>query len=603
MRIQAPVERANQRLDHVLDDGAAARRAGAHHELAHAAVGVLLEHQRRRHRAARTLARSDAVGNLVGLRGLAVRLVREIGQLVVQQEALRHVGRPHAAFHRGGHHDHVALLVDNGEVRGAVLFSLVDAKRNVAKIAGRGGAHALRQTDEAGSALQVGLVDQRVDRAMRQRDEVCISHVLFAVGIGQALGFAHQVHTHHARLAAFEVDGGRLVQAEIEGLEDAERLHHRNAARGRRRHAAHVVIAVGAADRVAALGLVAGQVGQRGLAGRDGRAVVGRRGDADLVDDALGDVARVEGVGALRGDGVQRLGVGRVREPGAQRLRRAVGVEEVGRGVGVALQVCRGARDGGRHASADQEAVGRQRDAVAEQVFPGQLAVVLISDVEHAHGAGRADGAAARSGAAGLGCGLVVRVVDPAQVVLGGRRRRRLAPVVRLHLLRRRVVMEHEGTAAQAARLRLDQAEHGLHRHRRIDRAAAGLEHVAAGPRGQRVVRDHHVVLGVHQLVAGHVARRRLRRGRIARVARADDHGGAAARDLAAVVGGGRGRGRGLVGRVDRGDGRDQCGVVLRVVVAVAAAAGHGQREREGRQRPPCAHGVLLHEYFPLLLI
>ncbi|MNU45690.1 hypothetical protein D3C71_345370 [compost metagenome] len=160
--------------------------------------------------------------------------------------------------------------------------------------------------------------------------------------------------------------------------------------------------------------------------------------------------------------------------------------------------------------------------------------------------------------------------------------------------------MEHEGTAAQAARLRLDQAEHGLHRHRRIDRAAAGLEHVAAGPRGQRVVRDHHVVLGVHQLVAGHVARRRLRRGRIARVARADDHGGAAARNLAAVVGGGRGRGRGLVGRVDRGDGRDQCGVVLRVVVAVAAAAGHGQGEREGRQGPPRARGILVHgECFP----
>jgi hypothetical protein len=47
---------------------------------------------------------------------------REVGQLVVQQEAAaRHVEGAEGRFHRGRHHHHVALPVDDGDVRGAVL--------------------------------------------------------------------------------------------------------------------------------------------------------------------------------------------------------------------------------------------------------------------------------------------------------------------------------------------------------------------------------------------------------------------------------------------------------------------------------------------------
>ena len=86
-----------------------------------------------------------------------------------------------------------------------------------------------------------------------------------------------------------------------------------------------------------------------------------------------------------------------------------------------------------------------------------------------------------------------------------------------------RVVVQHEGAAAEAARLRLDEAENGLHRDRRIGRGAAGLEDVAAGPARQRIGGDDHVRLRRDDLLAGLVARRRLGRGGVAGKAGADD--------------------------------------------------------------------------------
>jgi hypothetical protein len=58
---------------------------------------------------------------------------------------------------------------------------------------------------------------------------------------------------------------------------------------------------------------------------------------------------------------------------------------------------------------------------------------------------------------------------------------------------------------------------------RRIGGAAAGLQDVAAGLGGERMVGHDHVRLGGHDLVAEHVARCGFRRGRIAREAGADD--------------------------------------------------------------------------------
>ena len=70
-----------------------------------------------------------------------------------------------------------------------------------------------------------------------------------------------------------------------------------------------------------------------------------------------------------------------------------------------------------------------------------------------------------------------------------GRRagRRRLAAVIDAHLARRRVIMGHEGAAAEAGALRLDEAEHRLDRDCGIDRAAAAAQHVHPGLDRERI--------------------------------------------------------------------------------------------------------------------
>lgn len=63
--------------------------------------------------------------------------------------------------------------------------------------------------------------------------------------------------------------------------------------------------------------------------------------------------------------------------------------------------------------------------------------------------------------------------------------------------------MRQEGAAANAARLRLDQRQHHLHRNGRVDGRAARLEHLVARVGGQRVGRGHGKLLGGPTLVFG----------------------------------------------------------------------------------------------------
>jgi hypothetical protein len=53
--------------------------------------------------------------------------------------------------------------------------------------------------------------------------------------------------------------------------------------------------------------------------------------------------------------------------------------------------------------------------------------------------------------------------------------------------------VQQERTTADPRRLRLDQAEHHLHRDRGIDRAAAGAQDFQAGVGSKRIRRDDHV--------------------------------------------------------------------------------------------------------------
>ena len=116
----AEIDAVDEDLQHGRDDGRAAGRAEREERLA---VG---EHDRRRHRAARALARPGQVG--VGGAALGGREV-EVGQLVVEQEAA--AGHDHgvAADLLDGERvlDHVAPPVGDGQVGGAL--AAVDAGR------------------------------------------------------------------------------------------------------------------------------------------------------------------------------------------------------------------------------------------------------------------------------------------------------------------------------------------------------------------------------------------------------------------------------------------------------------------------------------------
>ena len=264
-------------------------------------------------------------------------------------------------------------------------------------------------------------------------------------------------------------------------VQDAQDLPHGDGARARRREAAQAVVlragAVVHAQGLALFRLVARQVGQTELAGVGGVLL-------HLVHDGLGDLALVQGLAALGGDAAQHGGQFGVAQVGAHVVRVAVGLEEIGGGHRVFFQVGV-ALDQRVQARADLEAALGQLDGRLEQRGPGQLAVLAVRHLQHAHGAGHADRAATHH-AVVEGQGLAAGVEEEFFVGSG---RGRLAPVIGLYLAAAGV--QQEGAAADAAGLRLDQRQHHLHRDGRVHRRAAGLEHLVARVGGQRVGGGH----------------------------------------------------------------------------------------------------------------
>ena len=305
---------------------------------------------------------------------------------------------------------------------------------------------------------------------------------------------------------------------------------HCNAARGWRAHAADNRVAVVATDGSAADRFVVGQVAQLGQAGSDGNGGGHAAGaDLDLVHNALRNRSGVKRIGtALRQTG-QRGGVIRIFDGGTQRPGAEVGVQKIGSGLRVAQQIVAGAADGRGHAATDGKAVGGQFDRRLEQVGPGLAAMVLVRQLQHAHCAGGADGPTAGLGAQKRLTQVRQRVglvggADVAQVVLRSRSRGGFTPVIALHGIGGGLVVQHEGTTAQAGRLRLHQPQHGLHGYGSINRRAARRQNIAARLGGQRVGRDHHVGIGLHRCFAGLVARLGLWNSRVAGQARAHHH-------------------------------------------------------------------------------
>ncbi|MNV44919.1 hypothetical protein D3C71_1366970 [compost metagenome] len=111
------------------------------------------------------------------------------------------------------------------------------------------------------------------------------------------------------------LDRARRVAGHRKRFQLAQHLQHGDGAAAGRRHAAQLVAAIGATDRVARLGAVIGQVRQAQVAGR-GMPV--HRGH-----DVAGDVALIERI---------RAGEFRILQHMAHRPRRAVRRIEICRG-------------------------------------------------------------------------------------------------------------------------------------------------------------------------------------------------------------------------------------------------------------------------------
>ena len=386
------------------------------------------------------------------------RVERKVGQLVVEQKAAREVERAHAGFNRRGHHHHVAKLVHDAHVRGAVAFSHAAAPRwRRCKHTRLRGAHALGGGDQRRAGLEVILVEHRVDTRAGQGDKVRVGDVPIAVGIGQALGFAHQMHGLNGGLATLDVDASGGHGGEVKVIQNAQRLCHGNATGGRWPHAADHGAAVVATHGRSANRPVAGQVAHLGQAGGDDyRGGDAASADFDLVHNALRNRPGVEGVRAALRDAVQRGRVVGVFDDRAQGLGRQVFVQEVSPGIRVAQQVIARAADGGRHAPADAKAVTRQFYGGLKQFAPRLAAMVLMRQLQHANCTGRANRATTGAGASegiakvGQGVGFVGRA-DEAQVVFRGRSGGRFATVIAFDFVGRGFVMQHEGPTAQTA--------------------------------------------------------------------------------------------------------------------------------------------------------
>ncbi len=219
----------------------------------------------------------------------------------------------------------------------------------------------------------------------------------------------------------------------------------------------------------------------------------------DRGDDLCRDGARVEGIRAALLHGLQRRGVVRIAQRGADCQRRSVLVVEISPGRRLRVQPAGILGDEVMKPGRHRKAGFRQVDGRVQQFGPVELAVFGVHGLQQARHARRADRAAADD-----------RLEEAERLALRrqeqvgrGRSRRRFAAVEGGDRAGRRVVPDEERAAAQPGRLRLDQAEHGLHGDQRVGGVAAGAQHVQAGLGGDRIGGDDHMSPGRDGLLRG----------------------------------------------------------------------------------------------------
>ncbi len=330
--------------------------------------------------------------------------------------------------------------------------------------------------DQLGAAGEIAPIDQTLDRNLL---EIGVGEIAVAIGEGEFARFGNQMD-------GLERVG--LQRTQIESFEDRQRLQDRHAARGRRAHAANPVGAIGAAHRLPLDRLVVLQVL---LAQRARFAGLARRPDHRAADTAV-----VEGLRAAIGDNAERFGQFGIGQPRARRFGIALGIEKIRPRRGEVLELGR-IGDQPMQARGNLESVERQTHRGLEQARPGQAAVIVVREFEHAQHTRDADRVAAQRR-----LGESERLAFAVQEHVGlGAGRRGLAPVIGFDLLGLGLVVQQEPAAADTRALRLDQREHHLHGDRRVHGRTALAQYQPPDIRGDRIGRDDHLALG-----AGHGA-------------------------------------------------------------------------------------------------
>ncbi len=346
----------------------------------------------------------------------------------------------------------IELVIDTASPRASTIDRCVVAARSSLAAAPPPGAAppgtpgAARTIERspisAARAASVRRVEQRAghragrlaDALARQRDEVGVGDVAVAVGESQPRRLGEAVHTGCFEVAvrAHQSYSGRRRAPVREDLRDCE------AARRRRRHPANPISTV-----VGAQGDALERPIEREVMFAEQPRVAPMR--AHRRDDVARHFSGVQRQAALRGDARQGVGQRRVAQPVADRPGAALRVVEEGGGGGVFAQVPIAGQQRVQPRT-DLETVARQTYRRCEQAAPRQPSVSCVDQFEHPHQPRHAHRAAAD------------HCIDESHrltIAADEQRRRRgrrrgLAAVVGAHGARAGVVVQQEGTAADA---------------------------------------------------------------------------------------------------------------------------------------------------------
>ncbi len=224
--------------------------------------------------------------------------------------------------------------------------------------------------DQRAALGEIGRVEQARDR---NGHEIGIGQIAGAVGESEPLGLGEGVGCAQ----------GEGRGAEVERCQQAERLADRDRARRGRSRAAHAMIAIKRADRLAFLGVIIGEILDCQLA-RPARIVLHRLGDVG------GDGAFVKRLRAVAANDLQRVGERRILQLVTDRPGPALAIEEIGARIG---RESRGTdiRQHLGEAERNREAVAGKRNRRLEQLGPGELTVLVVHQLQRREHTGDAD--------------------------------------------------------------------------------------------------------------------------------------------------------------------------------------------------------------------